>query len=340
MKNDRLLEDIKSRVDIFDLVSGYVQLKKAGQNWKGLCPFHGEKTPSFTVNQSKQIFHCFGCGAGGDVFAFVMKYDNVSFNEALRTLARKAGIALPDGNIDRRAVLRDEKIRDVLVEAADYFRDQLRKSSRALEYLGRRGISAESTENFKIGYAPAGWSNLLRHLRGRGVNEKEITEAGLAVVGGKGTYDMFRDRTMFPIMNMSGGVIAFGGRAFDDAQPKYINSPETPVFRKSETLFGLYNAKESIRRGNMVLLTEGYLDVIVCHQFGFANAVAPLGTALTQSHVQKIRTLAGRVVLMFDGDAAGRSAAKRAVSLICQSNLKASVLILPDGEDPDSYLTS
>lgn len=338
MRTDGLVDDIKSRIDIVDLISGYVQLKKAGQNWKGLCPFHSEKTPSFTVSQAKQMFHCFGCSTGGDIFAFIMKHENISFNEAVGMLAKKAGIALPEGNIDRKAVHRNEKIRNILLEASGYFIRQMQQSAKASEYMGSRGISGESVNHFKIGYAPPGWNNLLRYLRAKGFGDQEISDAGLVVSGNKGPYDMFRDRIMFPIMNMSGNVIAFGGRAFDDTPPKYINSPETPVFKKSETLYGLSHAKDDIRRANMVLLTEGYMDVVVCHQFGFRHAVAPLGTSLTAGHIQKIRTMAARTVLVFDGDAAGKSAAKRALSLICQNNLKVSVLLLPDKEDPDSYL--
>ncbi|TAN37930.1 MAG: DNA primase [Nitrospirae bacterium] len=338
MRTDRILDDIKSKTDIVDLISGYVQLKKAGQNWKGLCPFHTEKTPSFTVSQTKQMFHCFGCSTGGDAIAFIMKHEHLSFNEALAVLAKKAGVTLPDGSIDRKGIQRNEKIRNVLSEASGYFISQVPRAAKASAYMADRGISAESLERFKIGYAPAGWSNLLRHLRSRGYKDQEITEAGLAVSGEKGLYDMFRDRLMFPIMNMSGHVIAFGGRAFDDTPPKYINSPETPVFKKSETLYGLYHAKEDIRCENRVLLTEGYMDVVVCHQFGFRHAVAPLGTSLTPGHIQKIRTMAGSLVLVFDGDTAGKSAAKRALTLIAQQNLKASVLLLPDNEDPDSYL--
>ena len=321
-----------------DFISSYVQLKKSGQNWKGVCPFHAEKTPSFMVSRAKQIFHCFGCGAGGDVISFVMRHENLAFHEALELLGKKAGVAMPAGGADKRSIQKYEKIRELLLEASNYYTEKLKESKPAMAYLARRGITGESVALFRLGYAPEGWHNLIGHLRRIGCADTVIKDAGLAVQGNKGYYDMFRNRIIFPIMSMSGGVIAFGGRAMDDSSPKYINSPETAVFKKSDTLFGLCHAKEAVRKENIVIIVEGYMDVIVCHQYGFQNAVAPLGTALTPAHIQKLRTMAGSAVLVFDGDAAGRAAAKRALSLICQSNYSAKVLVLPDKEDPDSYL--
>lgn len=338
MKTDRLIEEIKSKSDIVDFISSYVQLKKSGQNWKGNCPFHSEKTPSFMVSPSKQIFHCFGCGAGGDIITFVMKHESISFQEAMSLLAKKAGIPLPSDGPDNKAVRKYEKLRDVLSAASRYYAMRLKESAQASSYLKNRGIDPGSVEIFGIGYAPAGWDNLLRHLRGSGCSDTLIKEAGLAVQGNKGLYDMFRDRIIFPITSMSGGVLAFGGRALDDSMPKYINSPETAVFKKSDTLFGLYTAKDEIRKGGSVIIVEGYMDVIVCHQQGFKNVVAPLGTSLTPGHIQKLRTLGGKSVLVFDGDAAGKAAARRALSLICRNDYTAKVLLLPDSEDPDSYL--
>jgi DNA primase len=338
MKTGRLLEDIKAKSDIVDFISSYVQLKKSGQNWKGNCPFHSEKTPSFMVSPSKQIFHCFGCGAGGDIITFVMKHENISFQEAVSLLAKKAGVPLPSDGTDQKAFRKYEKLRDVLSEAGRYYATRLKESSPATAYVKNRGIDLESVEIFGIGYAPPGWDNLLRHLRGSGCGDSLIREAGLAVQGNKGLYDMFRQRIIFPITSMSGGVLAFGGRALDDSTPKYINSPETAVFKKSDTLFGLFTAKDEIRKGGGVIIVEGYMDVIICHQYGFKNVVAPLGTSLTQGHIQKLRTLSSKAVLVFDGDAAGKTAARRALSIICQNNYAAKVLLLPDGEDPDSYL--
>jgi len=338
LKTDRVLEDIKSKIDIVDFISGHVQLKKAGQNWKGLCPFHSEKTPSFTVNQAKQIFHCFGCGVGGDVISFAMKSENLSFNEALTMLAKKAGIPFVMGKIDQKTVQKSEQIRSALSEAANFFVNKLAGSKTAKEYLEERGINKESLEMFRLGYAPAGWDNLLKHLRNSGFTDQTIKDAGLAVAGTKGLYDMFRERMIFPIMSINSNVVAFGARALDNSLPKYINSPETPVFNKSATLFGLDKAKEAIIKQNNVLLVEGYMDVIICYQYGFKNVVAPLGTSLTAGHLQKLRTLTNNTTLIFDGDAAGIAAARRALSLICQNGFQAKILLLPEKEDPDSYL--
>ncbi len=338
MKTGRLVEDIKTKNDIVDFISSYVQLKKSGQNWKGNCPFHSEKTPSFMVSPSKQIFHCFGCGAGGDIITFVMKHENISFQEAVILLAKRAGLPLPSEVTDKRAFQKYDRLRDVLSEAGRYYAMKLKASAQAMAYLRDRGINAGSIETFGIGFAPAGWDNLLKHLRANGCSDSLIKEAGLAVQGNKGLYDMFRQRIIFPITGMSGGVIAFGGRALDDSTPKYINSPETAVFKKSDSLFGLSAAKDDIRKHGSVIVVEGYMDVIICHQYGFKQAVAPLGTALTSGHIQKLRTLSGKPVLVFDGDAAGRSAARRALALMCTHNYTAKVLLLPDGEDPDSYL--
>ena len=338
MKNDRLLEDIKSRIDIIDFISGYVQLKKSGQNWKGLCPFHQEKTPSFTVSQSKQIFHCFGCGEGGDVITFLLKHDRLSFHEAVTMLAKKAGISLDAGRFDQKSIQKDELIRKALKEAADFFADKLRGAKDAVEYFKGRGVSPESTRLFQLGYAPSGWSSLLSHLRKAGFSDEIIKDAGLAVSGSKGLYDMFRERIIFPIRSINGNVIAFGGRAMDNAMPKYINSPETPVFKKSETLYGLHTGKDAIRDKGFVIIVEGYMDVIICCQYGFQNVVAPLGTSLTSGHLQKLRKLTNEAFIVFDGDAAGINAAKRSIPLLCQNNFKARLLLLPEGEDPDSYL--
>jgi DNA primase len=338
MSNSRLVDDIKSKLDIVDLISGYVQLKKSGQNWKGLCPFHSEKTPSFTVSQSKQIFHCFGCGSGGDIIAFLSKYENLSFGETLEMLAKKTGVPLPKTYDDKKFIEKNEKIRNAMAAAGDYFRESLQSTAGASAYLEERGIVKEFVDRFRIGYAPPGWSNLIKHLRSRGFADSVIREAGLAATGTKGLYDMFRHRIIFPITSSSGGIVAFGGRALDDSSPKYINSPETPVFKKSETLFGLHPAKEEIRNRKSVLIVEGYLDVIVCHQYGFGNTVAPLGTALTTGHLQKLRSLTDRAVLIFDGDSAGKAAAKRSLPLVCQGKFITRVLILPDSEDPDSFL--
>ena len=338
MKTDRLLEDIKSRIDIVDFISGHIQLKKSGQNWKGLCPFHQEKTPSFMVSQSKQIFHCFGCGAGGDVITFFLKHDSLSFHEAVTQLAKKAGISTDDGRFDQKNIQKDELIRKALHEACNFFAAKLRVAKDAEEYFKGRGVSLESLELFQLGYAPSGWNNLLSHMRKAGYSDEVIKDAGLAVSGNRGLYDMFRERIMFPIRSMNGSVLAFGGRAMDNSMPKYINSPETPVFKKSETLFGLHTGKDAIRNKGFVIIVEGYMDVIICYQYGFQNVVAPLGTSLTSGHLQKLRKLTNEAVVVFDGDAAGINAAKRSLPLLCRNNFRAKLLLLPENEDPDSYL--
>jgi len=338
MRSDRVLEDIKERIDIVDFISGYVQLRKSGQNWKGLCPFHTEKTPSFMVSQAKQIYHCFGCGAGGDVIGFLVNYERMSFPEALQVLAEKAGVQLPAYGQDKKQIEKGEQIRNALAHAAEFYARKLSESKSASAYINKRGITDESITLFRLGYAPEGWSNLLKHLRQAGYSDAVIREAGLAVAGDKGLYDMFRQRVIFPIMGTNGNVIAFGGRAMDDSLPKYINSPETPVFKKSETLYGLYTAKEAIRQKDYALIVEGYMDVIICHQYGFKNGIAPLGTSLTSGHLLKLRKLTKEVVVIFDGDAAGIAAAKRALPLLAQNDFHAKILILPDKEDPDSYL--
>ncbi len=338
MKSDRVLEEIKDRIDIVDFISDYVQLRKAGQNWKGLCPFHTEKTPSFTVSPSKQRFHCFGCGAGGDVISFLEQYEHMPFPEALSVLAEKAGVRLKPVRQDRKAQEKDELVRNALRDAAEFFAQKLKQSTSAAAYVRKRGITEETAELFRLGYAPAGWHNLLQFMKGKGYAEAVLREAGLVVAGEKGMYDMFRDRIIFPIMGVQGSVIAFGARALDNSLPKYINSPETPVFRKSETLYGIYSAKEAVRQSGQVLLVEGYMDVIICHQYGIRNVVAPLGTALTAGHLQKIRRLVREAILVFDGDSAGIAAARRSLPLFCQNDVHVRVLLLPEGEDPDSYL--
>lgn len=338
MKNERFLEDIKSKIDIVDFISGYVQLKKSGQNWKGICPFHSEKTPSFMVSQTKQIFHCFGCGAGGDVISFVAKHENLSFNEAVKTLAKEAGVPLPVSKAEKNSSDKSELIRNILTDATNFFIKKLQESENAKTYIKERGLSRESLELFKLGYAPSGWHNLLTHLRKSGHKDPAIKEAGVAVSGNKGLYDMFRNRMIFPITSLSGGIIAFGGRAMDDSTPKYINSPETMVFKKSDTLFALYHAKDAISKRDSVIFVEGYMDAIICHQHGFKNVVAPLGTSLTPGHLKKIRPFTNKTVLVFDGDSAGVAAAKRALFLICQNSFRPRVLLLPENEDPDSYL--
>jgi len=338
MKFEKLLEEIKTRIDIVDFISEYVQLRKSGQNFKALCPFHSEKTPSFMVNPSKQIFHCFGCGVGGDVVSFMMKHENIPFNEALHNVAKKAGIDLREFKFDKEHTEKRDRILQINREAMNYFIKNLKGSEKAKTYLRKRGIEEDSLKGFSIGYATAERDGLIKHVKKMGYSDSVIKEAGLAVSYEKGSRDIFRERIIFPIFNNQGDTVAFGGRVLDDSLPKYLNSPETGVFKKGETLFGLNLAKEEIRRKGYSLIVEGYLDTIVCHQYGFKNTVAPLGTALTSKQLQRLKPLTGRIVLVFDNDNAGVAAAKRSLTILFENNFRAKVLLLPEGEDPDSFL--
>ncbi|MBF0458515.1 MAG: DNA primase [Nitrospirae bacterium] len=329
-------EEIKSHIDIVDVISDYVGLKKSGANFKGLCPFHAEKTPSFVVSPGKQVFHCFGCGTGGDVITFVMKEEGLSYNETIRKLSERAGIKLEpvyNQNVQEREVLLH-----IHKSAAAFFRGQLRKSEKALKYLHARGIAKESIEKFSIGYAQEGWDALLRHLRKEGFQDRHLRLSGVVVFKENSTFDIHRDRIMFPILNSSGDIVAFGGRAIEPVEPKYINSPETIIFQKKRVLFGLNAAKDGITTAKHINIVEGYLDVIMCHQHGVTNTVAPLGTALTEDHTKLLKRFTKEAVVIFDGDDAGIRAAKRAMPVILKGGILARALLLPDKNDPDSYL--
>ena len=338
MKAGGLLEEIKSHIDIVEFISDYVALKKSGQNYKGLCPFHSEKTPSFMVSQTKQIFHCFGCAAGGDVVSFLMKHDNLPFGEALQYLAKKSGLKITASAFDKNFSAKRQKILQVNEEAMKFYMRALRQSNTAMAYLKQRGISEDALTTFSIGYAPDQRNTLSLHLKKMGHSDSILMNAGLAVADGKGCRDWFRGRILFPICNMRNDIVAFGGRVMDNALPKYINSPETEIFKKSETLYAINLSKDEIRKKGYALIVEGYLDAIMCHQHGFKNTVAPLGTALTSRHVHKLKSLTNRVVLVFDSDDAGVSAARRSLSILCETDIRAKVLLLPPGEDPDSFL--
>ncbi len=338
MNTDRILEEIKSKIDIVDFVSDYVQLKKSGQNYKGLCPFHSEKTPSFMVSQSKQIFHCFGCGIGGDVIGFLMKQENLSFNEAKRYLAKKAGIKITGIGFNKGVSEKREKLFQIQDEASKFFIGNLKSSASAQAYLKKREIDEVSINNFRIGYATDERDALFKYLKKSGYNESLIKDSGLAVADGRTYRDMFRERIIFPIFNHQNDVIAFGGRVIDNSMPKYLNSPETEIFKKGDALFAINLSKDEIRKKGYAFIVEGYLDAIVCHQFGFKNTVAPLGTALTLRHLQRLKSLTEKVVLVFDSDEAGISAARRSLAILCESDFRARVLLLPEGEDPDSFL--
>ncbi len=345
MFSEDVISRVRDSVDIVDIVSGYVSLKKTGKNYVGLCPFHAEKTPSFTVNTDKQIFHCFGCGAGGDVFKFLESQEGLNFPEALRQLAGRAGITLPESRPQAGEKKSDDErkaLLAIIAEAADFFRKELEgpAGSAARAYLKKRGLSDSVVKDFSLGWAKSEWDALLRHLKQKGYPAGLMEKAGLIVKRseGEGYYDRFRGRIIFPIRDLSGKVIAFGGRVMDDSLPKYLNSPETPLYSKSHVLYCLDRAKEQGRKLGYFIIVEGYLDAIACHQFGVQNAVATLGTALTEGHLRQMRRFAQKLVLIFDPDPAGVKAALRGLDLFIAAGMKVNVVSLPDGDDPDTFL--
>jgi len=377
------LQDLLARTDIVEVVGRHVELKRGGANWMGLCPFHGEKSPSFSVSPSKQFYYCFGCGASGDAIRFLSEHLGLSFVESVRDLAGRVGMAVPEEQVSeqerqRRDTLRQRRqtLSDVLSRAAAFYREQLRASPRAIDYLKHRGLTGQIAARFGLGYAPPGWRTLAGVfpqyddplLEEAGLVRQRETEAdarrdtdrapgphgaGLAgdadgagtaeppAAADRGRYDWFRDRVMFPIRAVSGDIIGFGGRVLDDSKPKYINSPETPVFSKGRELYGLFEARQALRERGCALVVEGYMDVVALAQSGFPNAVATLGTACTADHVSKLFRFTDTVVFAFDGDAAGRRAAARALeaALPHAGDLRnVRFLFLPPEHDPDSYV--
>jgi DNA primase len=340
------VSEIQNAADIIDIVSESVLLKRAGKNHVGLCPFHSEKTPSFTVNPEKQIFYCFGCNAGGNVFSFLMKQEGISFPEAVRLLARRYGIDLPEGNLSaaqKRGVSERERIFDANKQAMEYFRKMLLKDpsgEKGLDYLTGRGITIDTLERFSVGYAPEGWGNLKQHLVRKGIPERISEKAGLVIENKQknGFYDRFRNRVMFPIYSTGDRVIGFGGRVLDDSLPKYLNSPETPVYSKSRTLYGLHATKAGCREKGAVFIVEGYMDLLALWQNGVKNVVATLGTSLTAEHVRVLKGYAETVILVYDSDEAGLKAAARSIGIFDSGHLDSRILVLPEGYDPDSYV--
>ena len=336
---ERFIEELKYRSDIEQVISSYVPLKRTGWNLKGLCPFHSEKTPSFTVYPENQSFYCFGCGAGGDVVTFIRKIENLEYVEALRFLAQRAGMTLPEEARDDGTALLRTKILEINRESARFFFDQLAHGPdrRAIAYLRGRGLSDKTIKRFGLGYAPNTFDSLKNHLKGKGYSFEEMAAA--AVVGkGKngGYYDMFRDRVMFPIIDLRGSVIGFGGRVLEGDGPKYLNSPDTLVFKKTRNLFAMNIAKNT-KEGSLIL-AEGYMDVISIHQAGFDNAVASLGTSLTAEQARLISQYVNQVIIAYDADGAGQKATRRAISLFEETGVKIRVLSIPDAKDPDEYI--
>ncbi|MFZ1061578.1 MAG: DNA primase [Candidatus Rokuibacteriota bacterium] len=356
----QLLEEIRARVDIVDLVGQFVNLKRAGENWKGLCPFHAEKTPSFMVHPKKGIFHCFGCGVGGDAFGFLIRQDRLQFPEAVRVLAERAGVALPT---ERRTEVDGQRqaLFKTMAQASEFYQDALwnrPEGEGARRYLDSRGIAPEMARRFVLGYAPEGWDHLLGFMKGRGVTEEQLVQVGLVLPRqtGSGFYDRFRGRLLFPIKDGQGRIVAFGGRAMGTEDPKYLNSPETPLYVKGQTLYAFDLAKPQIREKNRALVVEGYVDCLMAHQHGFTETVAALGTAFTASQLGLLRRYCDEVITFFDADAAGKKATQRVEELLEPgtqglawavnrtgtfgdgSALRLKVALLPSGHDPDSFL--
>ncbi len=336
------IQDLLARVDIVDVVERYVPLKKAGANYQACCPFHNEKSPSFTVSPTKQFYHCFGCGAHGSAIGFLMEYAGLSYPDAIRDLAAKMGLPVPEERFasDPGRQEKAASLVDVMAQAARFYREQLKKSPVAVEYLKGRGLTGEVAARFGVGYAPDDWSALKQIFPG--YDAPELLEAGLVIENETGRrYDRFRDRIMFPILDGKGNVVGFGGRVLGKGEPKYLNSPETPLFEKGRELYGLPQAQRSIRSEGTVIVVEGYMDVVALAQFGVGNAVATLGTATTPNHVHKLLRLAERVVFCFDGDTAGRKAAWRALEASLEQlpdGKVAAFLFLPPEHDPDSFV--
>jgi len=337
------IQDLLGRVDIVDVVDRHVKLKRSGANYSACCPFHAEKSPSFTVSPTKQFYHCFGCGAHGTAIGFMMEYGGMGFVDAVKDLAQSVGMQVPEEPRSEQAQRRAEAGQDllgVLLQAAQFYRSQLKDAPQAIEYLKKRGLSGEIAKRFGIGYAPDAWQGLEQVFADYA--DKALNAAGLVKQNEEGRrYDVFRDRIMFPIVDTRGNIIGFGGRVLGDGEPKYLNSPETPVFEKGRELYGLFQARRSIRDAGCVIVVEGYMDVVALAQSGIEYAVATLGTATTPVHVQKLLRQSDEVVFCFDGDAAGRRAAWRALEnsltqLVDGKQVK--FLFLPDGEDPDTYV--
>ncbi|MBC3863219.1 DNA primase [Undibacterium jejuense] len=344
------IQDLLARVDIVDVVGKYVQLKKGGANYMGLCPFHNEKSPSFTVSPTKQFYHCFGCGAHGSSIGFLMEYSGLSYVDAIRDLAQSNGMIVPEEDrmlpAQRAEVTaKSLALSEVMTKAGDYYKQQLRTAPQAIAYLKKRGLTGEIAARFGLGFAPDAWDGLRSVYAD--YQAPELVEAGLVIDkseeegGGRKRYDRFRDRVMFPIRNTKGQIIGFGGRIMEQGEPKYLNSPETPLFQKGYELYGLFEARQSIREAGYVLVTEGYMDVVALAQMGFPQAVATLGTACTPTHVQKLLRQTDHVIFSFDGDSAGRRAARRALDAClphANDDKFIKFLFLPAEHDPDSFI--
>lgn len=339
---EELINEVKDTNEIVDVISQYIQVKSAGSSHKALCPFHNENTPSFVINREKQIYKCFGCGEGGDVVSFIMKMENLDFIESVKLLARRANIEISNTESSdeiRKQIKEKNLYYEINRKAGLYFYHNLtKKSNPALEYLLKRGLTPKTLASFGLGYSINSWDNLILYLKKEGYNLVDIQKCGLIRPNKeKGYYDYFRNRIMFPIFNIRGDVIGFGGRVIDDSMPKYLNSPETKIFNKSNILYGLNFARKNINN-RQIILVEGYMDVIALHQAGFKNTVASLGTSLTKYHGQLLKKYCDEIIICFDGDTAGIKATMRSVDILNEVGCQFRIMILPDGKDPDDFI--
>ena len=339
MPNDLFIQQLKQYSDIERIISGYVPLSRKGRNLSGLCPFHSEKTPSFFVYPQTQSFYCFGCGAGGDVITFIRRIENLEYMEAVRFLAEKCGLTVPDSQQEDERAVQRRRILEINRETARFFHAQLmsEQGKQAYDYLTRRGRDRKTIRHFGLGYAPEGWRVLSDYLKSKGFTDEEMVAANVAVNSKRGSvYDRFRNRVMFPIIDLRGNVVGFGGRALDDQGAKYLNTSDTPVFKKSRNLFAMNFAKTSKQQG--LILAEGYMDVIAIHQAGFDNAIATLGTALTDEQARLISQYTDKVILAYDSDGPGQAATKRAINIFDEVGVKVSVLSMTGAKDPDEFI--
>lgn len=338
------IEQVRAGNPIVDVVGSYVPLTRKQNNYWACCPFHEEKTPSFSVSPDKEFFYCFGCHAGGDVFQFVQKIENISFPESVEKLAQRIGLEIPKADLSPAEREREEerqRLYEICDLAADYFHNCLTKTRMGavgIEYFKKRGLSAQTIVDFKLGFAPPQWDRLYRDFRERGYREKDLIKSGLCLTKNGKTYDRFRGRCMFPIRDDKGRVVAFGGRIVEEGEPKYLNSPESPIFHKGDLLFAMERARKEIRRTKQAVLVEGYMDVVGVHNLGVTNVIASLGTAFTQRQAQLLRRICDVAIVAYDMDRAGREATRRAIAIARESGLKLRIATLPDGKDPDEYI--
>jgi len=346
--NEETVREIRERCDIVEVISSYLPLRRSGANYLGLCPFHQEKSPSFNVNAPRQIFHCFGCGVGGNVFTFLMRMEGLAFPEAVKRLGEKVGIAVEETPVtpaDRQRRDQRERLLRINEAACTFYHQMLLEDAAGApgrRYLRQRGYEADVVRAFRLGYAPEQWEVLTGHLTAQGFTGEELRSAGLVREGreGRGDRDLFHNRLLFPILDPEGRVVAFGGRVLGDGTPKYLNSPETPIYHKGRVLYGLYQGRDAIRQAHAVLVVEGYFDLLALHRAGIANAVAVCGTALTGDHARLLKRYAEQAILVFDADQAGRQATFRAMDVLLPEGLAVSAVTLAAGEDPDSFLAT